>query len=64
MNEIKEKLDKIIELLEFRNNILQAQQQMKDCEYAPDSFLKCTCDKKGASTAIEYCPVHDCQQYG
>ena len=50
-----EKLDKIIELLEFRNNIYQVQQELKPSEFAD----KCTCHKKGKTTANEYCPVHD-----
>jgi len=62
MTEFEDKLllrfDKIIQLLEFKNAVAQAKLELKRGEYAPDSFLACTCHKKGKTTAVEYCPIH------
>jgi len=52
--EIIERLDKIIELLELRNNIYQGQFELKAGDY-----VYCTCHKKGQTSAVEVCPIHD-----
>ena len=52
---LEEKLDKIIQLLELRNSIYQAQYELKAGEYIP---IQCTCHKKGQTSAVEICPIH------
>ena len=47
--EIIKRLDKIIALLELRNSISQARNEM---------LLGCSCHLKGRSTADTPCPVH------
>ena len=49
------KLDEIIGLLEFDKSIYQARDELKVGNYA----VKCTCDKKGKTSAVEICPMHD-----
>ncbi len=61
INELKAKLDKIIELLEIRNSIYNAQHEMKIGGYAQPA---CTCNKKGQTSAVEICPLHDLPQQG
>ena len=54
IDEIKTRLDKIIQLMELRNSIHQARNEMRAGEY-----LNCTCHKKGETSAVNPCPVHD-----
>jgi len=58
VNEIKGKLEQIIQLLEVRNSIYQGQLELKVGEYVPDPFVPCTCHKKGQTSAVEVCPLH------
>ena len=55
-NRITTRLDKIVELLEFRNSIEVARDQMRDGTVS----LLCNCSrhKRGESTAGWDCPVH------
>jgi len=61
IEQITERLDKIIELLEIRNSIFQAKNELTIGQYCsnPYSAPKCTCYKKGQTAAAEYCPIHD-----
>lgn len=74
MNNIKDRLDKIIELLELRNSIERARDQMRKgtiyidpSEIFPDNpqnaadsskFCNCGDHKSGESTGGNYCPIH------
>uniref|UniRef100_A0A6M3LA36 Uncharacterized protein n=1 Tax=viral metagenome TaxID=1070528 RepID=A0A6M3LA36_9ZZZZ len=53
IDEIKTRLDKIIQLMELRNSIYQAQNEMRAGEY-----LNCPCHNKGKTSAVNPCPVH------
>jgi len=60
VNQITERLDKIISLLELRNSISQARNELVVGEYSTDPFVPdCTCHKKGQTSAVEYCQLHD-----
>lgn len=57
---IKNKLDRIIKLLE-NPSVADMYKQLTNLPDFPtlDGSIKCTCHKKGETTAAEYCPVHD-----
>lgn len=56
-DEIIERLDKIIGLLEFMESINNAKSEMKNGEYAENPFM-CNCSQKGKTSAVITCPVH------
>jgi len=56
IDEINTRLDKIIQLMELRNSIYQAQNEMRAMRAG--EYLNCTCHKKGETSAVNPCPVH------
>ena len=83
VEQITGRLNKIISLLELRNSISQARNEMMQGEYVTSPFEHgscvdeifnphnqpipipdCTCHKKGQTSAVEYCPLHDKPQEG
>ena len=63
--EVLDKLDKIIELLEFRNSIEKARKELINPNYAMSPWQpfedlgQCCCSQKGETSAVITCPIHD-----